>query len=91
MQFALSQATSYFVRYDINPKLMNDVMLGIKLPVPPLATQQAIAERLKSESDRLVAQQSEIGSQIGTLRELRQALITTAVTEGVEACEAVAV
>ena len=64
---------------------------ALPAPFPPAAEQHRISALLNAETSRIDLHAIEIESQIGSLRELRQALITTAVTEGVEACEAVAV
>lgn len=81
--YALSVATSWFVRHDINPKLMNNVMGAIKVPVVHEAEQHIIAAFLDYETariDRLIAQQQRL---IELLKEKRQAVISHAVTKGI--------
>lgn len=80
--YALSVATSWFVRHDINPKLMNNVMGAIKVPVVHEAEQHIIAAFLDYETariDRLIAQQQRL---IELLKEKRQTVISHAVTKG---------
>lgn len=89
VEHALNQATAWFVRHDINPKLMNNVMAGIRIQVPPIAEQNAIAsyvDREKAKIDELVAKVQEA---IDCLRELRIALISAAVRGKIDVREAV--
>jgi type I restriction enzyme S subunit len=75
-------STAYFVRHDINPKLMNNVMGKIRIPVPPCSEQIVIASFLNHETakiDELVAEQRRL---IELLKEKRQAVISHAVTKG---------
>ncbi len=79
---ALNRATSWFVRHDINPKLMNNVMARIRVQIPPPAEQHTIAVFLDRETariDRLVAKKERL---IELLQEKRTALISHAVTKG---------
>ena len=81
---ALNLATATFVRHDINPKLMNNVMAGIRVQVPPLSEQRVIAAFLDRETgkiDALVAKKERL---IELLREKRTALITHAATKGLD-------
>ncbi len=80
VRFALSQATRWFVRHDINPKLMNDVMGSIRIPIPPLAKQASIAARLTQQLSTLERFRQNMHRQVDLLMERRQALITAAVT-----------
>ena len=81
---ALNIVTSRFVRYDINPKLMNNVMAKIRVQVPPAAEQRAIADFL----DRKTGQIDELirikERRIELLQEQRTALINQAVTKGLD-------
>jgi type I restriction enzyme S subunit len=82
--FALNLATGFFVRHDINPKLMNGVMAGIRFPIPSKKEQRAIAEFLDRETakiDNLIARKERL---IELLEEKRSALITRAVTRGLD-------
>ena len=84
MRRVLSVVTSAFVRQDINPKLMNDVMLSIRVPSPPPDTQRAISMELESELLKIEKIRDFVRSQIQLLREKRGALITAAVTGELE-------
>lgn len=80
--YALSVASSWFVRHDINPKLMNNVMAGIRIPSLSPNEQRTIAAFLDYETariDQLIAKQQQL---IELLKEKRQAVISHAVTKG---------
>lgn len=69
------------------PKLTADRLGGIRLPVPPVTEQAAIADYLAAktgELDALVGQAAEV---IDRLTEYRQALITSAVTGKIDVRE----
>ena len=76
----LNNATSWYVRHDINPKLMNNVMAKIRVPVPPESEQSAIAAFLDRETSELDALVSKVRQHIDKLKEYRAALISAAVT-----------
>lgn len=80
MCIALNLVTAFFVRHDINPKLMNDVMLGVPLPVPAIAKQTAIADRVTTLESDCSLMQALILKQISLLQERKRSLITAAVT-----------
>ena len=72
---------------------------SLPAPCPPLTEQDRIVAFLDAETKRIAGliagvktdgQVSEVGNFVRLLTEYRQALITTAVSEGVEACEATA-
>ena len=77
---AVSSCTAAFVRQDINPKLMNNVMGKIRVPIPPLAEQNKIAAITRSETTRIDELTSEAERAITLLKERRAALISAAVT-----------
>lgn len=79
---ALAISTRPFVRLDINPKLMNNVMAKIRIPVPTLAEQTAIADFLAHETAKIDALVQEQERLIELLKEKRQAVISHAVTKG---------
>lgn len=79
-QFALDRATDFFVRHDINPKLMNGVMSKIRVPFPPYAEQENIGRHLKEHQNRLMPLLDKIDASIERLSQYRSALITAAVT-----------
>ena len=67
-----------------------NVINRLACPIPTVPDQARMAAQLDLAAALAEERSDEIVSQIESLRELRQALITTAVTEGVEACEAMA-
>ncbi|WP_120077125.1 restriction endonuclease subunit S [Aurantiacibacter odishensis] len=79
-QAALSQATRYFVRQDINPKLMNNVVSGIRVQVPPLAEQKAILSHVREVTGGYIEVIRAAEQAIDLLKERRSALISAAVT-----------
>ena len=81
---ALDIATAEYVRHDINPKLMNNVMGSIRFALPPLPEQHQIATFLDRECGKLDALQAKQERLIELLKEKRQALISHAVTRGLD-------
>jgi len=79
-QHALNISSSWFVRQDINPKLMNNVMARIPIQVPDPAEQRAIAEYINREAFRTDKLRAATMRTIDLLRERRSALIAAAVT-----------
>jgi len=82
LTYALSLETKRYVRLDINPKLMNNEMAKIRVLFPPSDEQKAIANFLDqktAEIDSLIADKEKL---IELLQEKRQAIITEAVTKG---------
>lgn len=77
---AIDYAVQSFVRLDINPKLMNNVMANIRIAVAPLGEQGAIADFLVSAVEKIDRLRSRSATVIACLRERRTALITAAVT-----------
>jgi type I restriction enzyme S subunit len=82
--YALSVATGWFVRHDINPKLMNNVMAAIHIPSLELMEQRSIARFLDHETARIDALIEEQQRLIELLKEKRQAVISQAVTKGLD-------
>ena len=81
---ALNIVTSRFVRQDINPKLMNNVMAKIRVQVPSLAEQTQIANFLDHKTaqiDELIRAKER---KIELLGEYRASLIQQAVTKGLD-------
>ena len=87
---ALNLATAWFVRHDINPKLMNNVMAGIRIQVPPIEEQRAIAAFLDCETEPINALIAKVQEAIDRLKELRTALISAAVTGKIDVRETAA-
>ena len=77
---AVGICTAAFIRHDINPKLMNNVMASIKVPVPPLMEQTAIAAYVSAFKDKETVLIQEAFNGISLLQERRSALISAAVT-----------
>jgi len=76
----LNVCTKVFVRYDINPKLMNNVMAGIRVQVPPIKGQKEICDFIDRETGRVGELIKKVEKQLEKLQEYRQALISNAVT-----------
>jgi len=85
--YALSIATAEFVRHDINPKLMNNVMKSIRFALPSKIEQTAIADYLDTELRKLESLGMEIEVAVDRLTEYRQALITSTVTGKIDVRE----
>lgn len=84
LPYVLNLGTKCFVRYDINPKLMNNEMAGIRIPVPEYAEQKVIADyldRKTAQIDDLIAKKERM---VGLLKEERTAIINQAVTKGLD-------
>ena len=79
-QVALDTATDFFVRHDINPKLMNGVMSKIRIPYPPLEEQQEIGLEIDRIEQSFKPIWGKNQTSIDRLKEYRSALITAAVT-----------
>jgi type I restriction enzyme, S subunit len=83
LDFALASlrlATRAFVRMDINPKLMNNVMASIRVPVPPMGEQVEIIRKLDKQIRGFQPLEDSIEVQVCLLKERRSALISAAVT-----------
>jgi len=80
MRNAIDTATNWFVRHDINPKLMNDVMASIHIPLPTPEEQAAIDSMISQQTDRMQVLEQKTMQSIELLKERRSALITAAVT-----------
>ena len=77
---ALSLATSSYVRMDINPKLMNNVMASIRIPIPSINEQESIVHFLNNKLSGFEPLEATIDEQVLLLKERRSALISAAVT-----------
>jgi type I restriction enzyme, S subunit len=80
--YLLNLGTKYYVRYDINPKLMNGEMAQIEICLPPYNEQKAIADFLDCKAAQIDALIEKKQRQIDLLQEQRTALINHAVTKG---------
>ncbi len=81
---ALNIVTSQFVRYDINPKLMNNVMAKIRVQVPSKTEQTQIANFLDHKTEQIDELIRIKERQIELLHEQRTALINQVVTKGLD-------
>ena len=79
-QFALAEATGFFVRHDINPKLMNNVMSKIRVPVPSIEEQERIVDFITAQTGDFVLLIAQANAATALLLERRAALISAAVT-----------
>lgn len=79
--YLLSIGTEYYKRPDTNgAKIMNNEMAVIKIVIPPMIIQQAIAIYLDKKTVKMETLINEAESAIELLKEHRSALITNAVT-----------
>ena len=62
------------------PNLSQDDLKKIKIPLPPLAEQTAIADYLDEQTAHIDGLSQKVEQAIGRLKEYRTALITQAVT-----------
>ncbi|HUX56672.1 MAG TPA: restriction endonuclease subunit S [Bacteroidales bacterium] len=84
LPYLLNLGTQFYVRQDINPKLMNGMMAKIPLIIPLLSEQTAIANFLDHKTrqiDDLIAKKERL---IELLKEERIAIINQAVTKGLD-------
>ena len=84
LPYILNLGTKYYVRKDINPKLMNNMMAAIKIGIPTHEVQICIASYLDKKTakiDALIAKDKKL---IALLKEKRTALINHAVTKGLD-------
>ncbi len=79
-QFVLNRATGWYVRHDINPKLMNEVMARIRVPVPPIEEQIRIGALLTGIHEQWQSVVKTMSVSVELLEERRQAVTTAAVT-----------
>ena len=88
---ALACCTAAFVRQDINPKLMNNVMATIRIPVPPPTEQCQIASLVCANAEVFDTLSAEATRAIILLRERRATLISAAVTGKIDVRGVIAV
>ena len=81
-KYAIDMATQWYVRHDINPKLMNNVMSSIRIPSPNYDEQKVITDFLNRETERIDTLIAKKRRQIELLQEKRSALISHVVTKG---------
>ncbi|MCK9218385.1 MAG: restriction endonuclease subunit S [Firmicutes bacterium] len=83
LPYALNILTKYHVRYDINPKLMNNEMAAIKIPAPTYEEQKVIADYLDEKTSQIDELINKKEKMIDLLHEQRTAIINHAVTKGI--------
>ena len=81
---ALNIITPRFVRHDINPKLMNNVMAKIRVQVPPATEQRTIANFLDRKTQQIDELLRIKERRVELLQEQRTVLIHQAVTKGLD-------
>ncbi|PIV39602.1 MAG: restriction endonuclease subunit S [Candidatus Omnitrophica bacterium CG02_land_8_20_14_3_00__42_8] len=84
LPYVLNLGTKCYVRYDINPKLMNNEMAGIRIPLPRIDEQKNISrylDRKTTQIDDLIAKQEKM---IELLQEEYLAVINQVVTRGLD-------
>lgn len=84
LPYLLNLGTKYYVRYDINPKMMNGMMAQIDICFPPILEQKAIAaylDKKTSDFDTMIAKEERL---IDLLQEYRTSLISEVVTGKVD-------
>ena len=82
LSYYLNQVTKPYVRIDINPKLMNNMMSEIPLVLPPLSEQQQIVSFLDTKTSLIDSLIEKTGRKIELLKEKRTSLINEVVTKG---------
>lgn len=82
LNYYLNQVTRPYVRLDINPKLMNNMMSEIPLIIPPLHEQQQIVQFLDEKTELIDKLISTKERKIKLLKEQRTSIINQIVTKG---------
>jgi restriction endonuclease S subunit len=72
------------------PKINRDTLNELRMPVPPIPEQDAIASFLSSETAKLDVMTTKVGTAIERLQEYRAALINAAVTGKIDVRKAIA-
>ncbi|MBQ5925827.1 MAG: restriction endonuclease subunit S [Paludibacteraceae bacterium] len=63
-----------------------DIIKKLKVSLPPLPEQQAIVNYLEAETSKIDAQIAKVNRRIELLNELKQSIITEAVTGKIKVC-----
>jgi len=82
LSYYLNMVTKPYVRVDINPKLMNNMMSEIPLIIPPLSEQQQIVSFLDTKTLLIDSLIEKTQRKIKLLKEKRTSLINEVVTKG---------
>ena len=87
LSFFLNTGTKGYVRQDINPKLMNDMMSEIPLLLVPIHEQKDIVSKIKQTTDRTDKTVELEEKRIKLLNSYRQSLISSVVTGKIRVTE----
>ncbi len=68
------------------PNISQDIIKKLKVSLPPLSEQQTIVNYLEAETSKIDAQIAKINRRIELLNELKQSIITEAVTGKIKVC-----
>ena len=68
------------------PNISQDIIKKLKVSLPPLPEQQAIVNYLEAETSKIDAQIAKVNRRIELLNELKQSIITEAVTGKIKVC-----
>lgn len=84
LSFFLNLGTKNFVRKDINPKLMNDMMSEIPILIVPIKEQKLISQYLDQKSQKIDSLIEKIEKKVELHKEQKNALINQYVTKGID-------
>ena len=84
LSFFLNLGTKNFVRKDINPKLMNDMLSEIPVLILPIKEQKLISQYLDKKTQQIDSLIKKIEKKIELIQEQKNALITQYVTKGLD-------
>ena len=84
LSFFLNLGTKNFVRKDINPKLMNDMLSEIPVLILPIKEQKLISRYLYKKTQKIDSLIEKIEKKIELLNEQKTALINQYVTKGID-------
>ena len=84
LSFFLNLGTKNFVRKDINPKLMNDMLSEIPVLIIPIKEQKLISQYLDKKTQKIDSLIKKIEIKIELMKEQKAALINQFVTKGLD-------
>ena len=82
LSYYLNLGCKYFVRQDINPKLMNDMMAEIPFLVIPISEQKLISQYLEKKTKNIDQLIDSIQKKIDLIKEKKISYINKIVTQG---------
>jgi len=68
------------------PNISQDIIKKLKVSIPPISEQRIIVDHIADEVSRIDAQISKANRRIELLNELKQSVITEAVTGKIKVC-----